>query len=264
MNQNTNNKRKKEQIMKNHKSDFTLIELLIVIAIIAILAAMLLPALNKARDKAKAIGCASNAKQIGIMFVNYTDDYTGYFPYYATYNNDYETASTDRTWNNVLRRKYVNTGGIGSSAAWKSFTCPGHTSDKHTEQYIDYGYNHKNLGSSIRNGITTFSADSKPAKISSLRRPSNIVLVADSFQWRDDATTGPGHYRGYYLILDVPASSPGTSSYMPYAIHQGNVNVLWCDGHVSSVKGSITDFTKAYSATALGASTMPENNWKRQ
>ena len=252
--------------MKNHKSDFTLIELLIVIGIIAILAAMLLPALNKARDKAKAAGCASNAKQIGIMFVNYTDDYAGYFPYYAIYNNDYETASTVRAWNNVLRRKYVNTGGYGSKDAWKSFTCPGHTSDNHTGQYIDYGYNSQNLGCSTRNGIpwSATTADSKPAKISSLRRPSNIVLVADSFQWLDNATTGPGHYRGYYIIADVPAPSTGVASYMPYAIHQGNVNVLWCDGHVSSVKGSITDFTKAYSATALGASTMPQNNWKRQ
>lgn len=244
--------------------NFTLIELLVVIVIIAILASMLLPVLNKARNKAKEAGCASNAKQIGIMFVNYTDDYAGYFPYYATYNNDYEPDSTLRAWHNVLRRKYVNTGGYGSSAAWKNFTCPAHTSDKHTEQYIDYGYNHQNLGSSVRNGIATFSADSKPAKISLLRRPSNIVLVADSFLWRDDASSGPGRYRGYYIIADVPAPSPGNASYMPYAIHQGNVNVLWCDGHVSSVKGSIIDYTKAYSATALGASTMTDNKWKRQ
>jgi len=266
MNQNTNNIREKEQIMKNHKSGFTLIELLIVIAIIAILASMLLPVLNKARDKAKEAGCASNAKQIGIMFVNYTDDYAGYFPYYATYNNDDEPASTVRAWNNVLRRKYVNTAGYGSSVAWKSFSCPAHTSDIYTGQYIHYGYNFQNLGCSTRNGIpwSATTAVSKPAKISLLRRPSNIVLVADSFQWLDNATTGPGHYRGYYLIADVPAPSPGIASYMPYAIHQGNVNVLWCDGHVSSVKGSIFNFTKAYSASALGASTMTENKWKRQ
>ena len=71
------------------KKSFTLIELLVVIAIIAILAAMLLPALSKARQKARNISCINNKKTLGLAYAFYQDGNNGFFPYTAAEAKDY-------------------------------------------------------------------------------------------------------------------------------------------------------------------------------
>ena len=93
-------------MMKTERISFTLIELLIVIAIIAILAGMLLPALGKARAKGKQTLCTSNMKQLSTTVNMYCDDWKEYFPAYIS-------ADFFRQVEPYTRRKWV---------AWQSQT----------------------------------------------------------------------------------------------------------------------------------------------
>src|ERR1700691_4790526 len=80
---------------------FTLIELLVVIAIIGILAAMLLPALNKAREKANAVRCVANMHQWALALNMYNDDWTEYYPYDGDPTTPVDAINTN-AWYNVL------------------------------------------------------------------------------------------------------------------------------------------------------------------
>jgi prepilin-type N-terminal cleavage/methylation domain-containing protein len=102
---------------------FTLIELLVVIAIIAILAAMLLPALAKAKEKAKQISCTSNLKQIGIGLALYTTDFSDYFPPITSYQIPGNVTSPSQAWTKTLGPYLKQQGASFTSQANKVFIC---------------------------------------------------------------------------------------------------------------------------------------------
>jgi prepilin-type N-terminal cleavage/methylation domain-containing protein/prepilin-type processing-associated H-X9-DG protein len=230
---------------------FTLIELLVVIAIIAILAAMLLPVLSKAKDRAKSVKCLSNLHQWGLAFRMYCDDNRDSVPdegnTFAAINDPGSPTATDNyhsAWYNciapfILLQPLVNLYGANGFPknpplpnSSSIFSCPSAPDPDPkagfqnppvvAKAYFMYGMNNRLcINMAARNSGTA------QTKLTGVVKPSDTVFLAEVNGNSIDANTG-----------SAPAANSGTTGYFAIARHSNSKlgNFTMCDGSSRSAR----------------------------
>ena len=197
-------------------SPFTLIELLVVIAIIAILAALLMPSLQSARGRAQGMACASNGKQLGMIYLFYAEDYNSYLPCLDNLRGGFTPAGESisaKNWLDGVVLFYLSRENASKEPV-KVLRCP--QEDSKEDITTNYGLNYR---------IATDNG--RGLKISSLASQSKAAMLVENY----------GHLCYGHDVINAKQTHVTSNigpNRAPYFRHNKRAVVIFADGHVES------------------------------
>ncbi|MDD2706911.1 MAG: DUF1559 domain-containing protein [Verrucomicrobiae bacterium] len=207
---------------------FTLIELLVVTAIIALLCAMLSPALKSARNSARSIACINNLKQISHAVLLYAGDHNDWLPHGGDAN--LPMASPNQTWKYLIA-PYLGTPQSTHSLEHGIFQCPSQKNASCGNAglgcigfYGGYGWNDYYLG-----WRDEFDSGCAPwVNLAQINSPTHVIMVGDTSDYF--VNNASWSWRVFYLFNWAAA---GEGALTEAGRHNGGGNYAWVDGHVS-------------------------------